>query len=47
MRSSITFQTFGPVAPNLHNIVFDDVIIMTQLNADDKSGIRNSGSISQ
>ena len=23
---SITFQKFGPVVPNLHNIVFDDVI---------------------
>ena len=24
MPSSITFQMFGPVAPTLHNIVFDD-----------------------
>ena len=23
---SITFQKFGPVAPNLHGIVFDDII---------------------
>ena len=24
--SSIAFQKFGPVAPNLYDIVFDDVI---------------------
>ena len=26
MPFSITFQKFVPVAPNLHNIVFDDVM---------------------
>ena len=26
MPYSVTFQKFGPVAPNLHNTVFDDII---------------------
>ena len=27
MPFSVTFKKFGPVAPNLHNIVFNDVIL--------------------
>ena len=35
MPYSATFQKFGPLAPNLHDIDFDDVINMKLINKDE------------